>query len=202
MKGRFIFLLLILPAMEALGQFGNILDNPDFDTGIDPWSPVSNAQISWEPKIDMDSDPNSGSMLIVQVQGATNAALVLSECFPIEGGSEYTFGGRFFIDGTQPGDPGIVISGISFSSANCEGAAIDAPGTNNFVVTDEWFLKGTSFRLFSVEANSARLRISSANRTDDEFFVYADSMYFFPSSNIFRDGFESSDAGAWPELLQ
>lgn len=202
MKPGCIFLCLLLPAIVALGQNGNILGNPDFDTDIDHWTPTSDAQISWESEIDIDSDPNSGSMLIIQVQDDTDFAGVLSDCFLIEGGYEYSFGGRFYIDGTQPGDPGIVITANSYSSANCEGATIDSPGTNNFVLTDEWFLKGTSFRLFPVEANSARLRISTFNNTTDQFLVYADSMYFSNSTIILKDGFESSDTNAWSELPQ
>ena len=193
MKRGFILFWLLLPAMVVWGQNGNILDNPDFDADIDHWTPISDAQISWQPGIDIDSNPVSGSMLIIQVQDDTNSAQVWSDCFLIEGGYEYSFGGWFYIDGTQPGDPGIVILARSFSSTNCEGAAIDTPGTNNIAFTDEWFLKSTSFRLFSDEANSARLIINTFNNTNDEFFVYADSMYF-SSSTLFRDGFESRGA--------
>jgi len=202
MKPGCIFLCLLLPATVALGQNGNILNNPDFDTDIDHWTPLSDAQISWESEIDVDSDPNSGSMLITQVQDDADFAGVLSDCFLIEGGYEYSFGGRFYVDGTQPGDPRIVITANSYSSANCEGVPIDSPGTNNIALTDEWFLKDTSFRLFSVEANSARLRISIFNNTTDQFLVYADSIYFSNSTIILRDGFESSGSNARSEWLQ
>ncbi len=189
------FLAILLTAGFGAGQGGNLLDNPDFETGIDHWTAGSDAQIFWEPGWDYDGDLNSGSMLILQVEGDASSAMSLADCVPVEGNTEYILGGGFYVDGSQIGTPHILVTASLYDGSGCTGSNLPSPSTNNFALADQWFMKSTT-RVIDAAALSAMLRISVFNFSTDAFEVLADSM-FIKKTQIFEDGFESSDTSVW-----
>jgi len=186
---------ILLTAGIAAGQGGNLLDNPNFDTGIDHWTPASDAQIFWEPQWDYDGNPNSGSMLVIQVDGDADAAMSLADCVPVEGNKEYFLGGGFYVVGAQPGTPHVMVSAILYDGPDCTGSYVSSPSTNNIALVDQWFMKSTT-QVIGPAAVSAILRINVFNSTTDAFEALADSM-FIKKTHIFEDGFESSNTDNW-----
>lgn len=186
---------MMLTAGIAAGQGGNLLDNPNFDTGIDHWTPVSDAQIFWEPSWDFDGNPSSGSMLVIQVDGDADAAMSLADCVPVEGNREYFLGGGFYVVGSQPGTPHVIVSATLFDGSDCTGSYLTSPSTNNVALVDQWFVKSTT-QVIDPAAVSTMLRINVFNSTTDAFEALVDSMFII-KTQIFEDGFESSDTGYW-----
>lgn len=190
---------MMLSASIAAGQGGNLLDNPNFDTGIDYWTAESDAQIFWEPNWDFNGNPNSGSMLVIQVDGDADAAMSLAECVPVEGNKEYFLGGGFYIAGSQPGTPHVTVSAILFDGSDCTGSYLTSPSTNNAALVDQWFMKSTT-QVIDPAAVSTMLRINVFNLTTDAFEVLVDSVFIL-KTQIFEDGFESSDTGDWSSTV-
>lgn len=190
---------IMLTAGIAAGQGGNLLDNPNFDNGIDHWTPESDAQIFWEPLSDFDGNPNSGSMLVVQVDGDADAAIGLADCVPVEGNEEYILGGGFYVVGALPGTPHVMLSATLYDGPDCTGSFLASPSTNNIALVDQWFMKSTT-QVIDPAAVSARLRINVFNSTTDAFEALTDSM-FISKTQIFEDGFESSDTGRWSSAV-
>ncbi len=186
---------ILLTAGFVAGQGGNLLDNPNFDNDTDHWIAESDAQIFWEPDWDYDGDPNSGSMLVIQVDGDADAAMSLADCLPVEGNKEYMLGGGFFVDGSQTGTPHVMVSATLYDGTNCTGSYLTSPSTNNVALVDQWFMKSTT-QVIHPAAVSTMLRISVFNSTTDAFEALADSM-FLKRTQIFEDGFESSDTSFW-----
>lgn len=188
MRGLAMCLLALATGALGSARADTLVPNPDFDSGIDGWSGFSSAEISWDPGQDVDGDPGSGSVRIVQVRDDPDLAGLQSSCFAIGGGT-YDFGGWFFVDGSQPGNHGIVLGLRVFDGPDCSGALLLSPSTNNFVLADSWFIKLSADRSVPDSAVSGRLTVSVFNRSPEPFDVLADG--FFVIGRIFVDGFES-----------
>ncbi|MEN8164321.1 MAG: hypothetical protein ABFS37_09340, partial [Acidobacteriota bacterium] len=168
--------------LAATANLFQVCLKPDPLAGLSSFSdssiPITNTTESWQFEPDAD------------------AAIVLADCVPIQGDTEYHLGGRFFVQGSQPGDPHILISAILFDGPDCTGSVLTSPSTNNIALTDQWFMKSTT-RFTPAEAVSAHFRINVFNDTTDAFQVHGDTMFIIDITPVFNDGFESSDTSAW-----
>ncbi len=188
--------IVLLSAGPTAAQNWNLLNNPNFDTDLDHWTPVSDAVLFFDANNDVHGDPDSGSMVIIQIQDDVDVAAAVADCVPIESETEYTFGGRFHVTAAQPGDPGILIGLTMFDGPDCTGTILMNPGTNNHVLIDQWFLKsGTRFT--PPGALSADFHVLIFNGSTDLYQVHSDTMFVIDITPVFNDGFESSDTGAW-----
>lgn len=189
MKPSSYLLPLFLLIGPGIGHGENLLNNPNFDTGIDHWVAVSDALIGWEPGDDVNGDPKSGSMVIAQDDGDVDAAISEADCVSVVGGAEYRFGGHVYVTSGQPGTPRILIGMSLYDGHKCTGSPLISPSTSNVISSfDTWILK-TSAGVINSSALSARLHINVFNLTTDPLKISVDSMFIL-GPMMFEDGFE------------
>lgn len=182
-------LSLIILIGPGIGHGANLLKNPNFDAGIDHWVAASDALIDWDSNDDVDGDPNSGSMVIVQQDGDVDAAVSQADCVPVTGGTEHSFGGHIYVTSDQPGTPRVLMGLSLYDGPNCTGAGLISPSTSNIVSSfDTWIMKSTT-AVIDDFAVSARLRINIFNLTTEPLKIRVDSMFIL-GPMIFEDGFE------------
>jgi hypothetical protein len=200
MRAAVIAAVAILVVPSAFAQSWNLLDNPHFDTGVLHWSEASQAIITWDPSVDAFGDPDSGSVLIVQITGDIDAAVAVADCVSITPNTEYRFGGRIYVQGAQPGTPRVLVGLALYDGPGCTGSALSGPSTSNLVTTDQWMMKESSW-ITQPEAVSARFRVNIFNSTTDTFEVHGDTMFVIDNTRLFEDGFEDGNTGQWSSTL-
>lgn len=200
MKAMIGTVAILFSAVSASTQPWNLLANPNFDTGTAHWVEASDALMSWDPTADAHGSPDSGSIMVTQIAGDTDAAIIVADCVPLQGDTEYILGGRFYVDGSQPGDPHILVGASLFDGPDCTGNILTSPATNNAALTDQWFMKSTT-RLTPTEAVSAQFKINVFSSTTDAFQIHGDTMFIIDITPLFADGFESSDTSAWSDTV-
>lgn len=196
MKPMIGTVIILFSTLSASAQYSNLLNNPNFNTGIDHWIEASDAQISWDPANDAHGYPNSGSIVINQVFGDLDGASVFADCVPIQAETEVLLGGWFFVDGSEPGEPHVMIQTAIYDAPDCTGTFLQGIATNNIASTDQWFMKST-YRVIETGAVSAQFIIIAFNDSTDAFQVHGDTMFIIDLMPLFDDGFESSDTSAW-----
>lgn len=87
------------PARALITFPPNQLPNPSFDDGIEHWLGGFSVA-TWTPGVDVDEDPNSGSVQI-QVVGEAGAVRGVYSCVPITGGETHIYGAKYFIPSGQ-----------------------------------------------------------------------------------------------------
>lgn len=200
MRAVVIAAVVILIGPSAFAQSWNLLDNPSFDTGILNWTEASQAIIAWDPSFDAFEDHFLGSILMVQIAGDSDAAIVLADCVSISPNTEYRFGGRIYVQGGQPGTPHVLVGLSQYDGPGCTGSALTSPSTTNLVTTGEWMMKEGTWTTPSV-AVSARFKINIFNLTTDTFEVHGDTMFVMDNTPLFEDGFEIGDTGQWSDTV-
>jgi len=173
----------------------NLLANPDFDDGIAGWTAAADGDIAWDELTDIVGDPNSGSMVITQLSGGSNAGIAESECVEVVPDREYIFGGYFLVASGQSGTSHVLVGLSLFDDARCLGTPLTSPSSTNTAIEDTWFSKVISSVLPS-DAHSAMLHANVFNGNTDEFVVHSDHFVIEPAL-IFADGFESGDTTEW-----
>jgi hypothetical protein len=180
--------LIVAVAVPAIGPCNDsLIPNPDFDAGIEQWTPTSDAQISWEPNADVDGAPDSGAMRIRNVSGDPDSANVVSDCFDTGAGT-YDFGGWFYLDGAQPDDPRTFVTLQLFDGPGCTGNGLPSPLTDGLTVTDTWFLKSSTGNEISSDVRSSRVQAIVRNRSTEPMEALVDSLFIVVT--LFEDGFE------------
>lgn len=190
LRASALCLLAIVTCAHGGARVDVTVPNADFDAGIDGWSGVSQAEISWEPGEDFEGDPASGALRIRQVRDDTSSAWAQSACFAIGEGT-YEFGAHIFVDSAQAGNFAVLIQMVVFDGADCSGGVLASFGTTNRVVaTDVWIIKGTSERSIPAGAASAYLRVPIFNESPEPFEVLADGFFIIDTDTVFADRFE------------
>jgi len=175
----------------------NQLHNPDFDVNIESWSPSSGAILSWVGSSDVNGDPQSGAMMIVQPEDAPTAAIAVAVCGPVQEDSEYLFGGYFFVGAEETGNPSVRVQLTAFDDPFCEGNMLSSSQANATVLKERWYRNAAS-GITPSGSLSASITVEISHQTTDELLVHADSMFLFDiTTMIFYDGFESGDTRAW-----
>jgi hypothetical protein len=65
----------------SIAQAQNLVPNPDFDTGIDGWSTLSNGTIEW---VADDGSPDPGALRLRLADARGNGTEALSGCFAVD----------------------------------------------------------------------------------------------------------------------
>jgi hypothetical protein len=124
----------------AWGISQNIVVNGDFDGNVEGWKIVrgEGTQV-WDP-LDVNGDPQSGSMHLANTGSGPNPFTVSGQCLPLSPSGTYEVGANIrFASPAVPGGFGSVVVGF-FGNPCCAGtplAAESSPPVSS-TITDTW----------------------------------------------------------------
>lgn len=191
--------MLLVPSADSQ----NLIQNPNFDTEIPPWSAFSDTtgMTLWDP-FDADGSGSSGSAWVTNFapDDIVTGAGVRQTIPMVEGGQEYVFDGRVFVASGQARTADVIIE-LNFyrerTDTGCQNF-ISPPNVDEHDGTfDTWELLRV-VTTAPADAICARLFMATyKHQAGGEFEAYVDNVRLLPAS-IFADGFESGDLGGWP----
>ena len=104
----------------------NLLINPHFDTGLTGW--LITSQTSWDPSLDADGNPGSGSASGFFDSPTPNGAdAVITQCVPLTIGVTYHGGGKIFIPSHTSAAGGAFFVMVPFPTTDCSGPPPPGP---------------------------------------------------------------------------
>lgn len=175
-------------------QAENLLDNPDFDSNLNPWTGPAGAA-SWHAT-DIDGSPASGSARLVNDQaGSETETVALLQCFPVAPG-EYQYGGHALIPPAQAASGSVVVRVRGY------GASTDCSG-GTFLISGRLASETGQWSPMSGEVTISEDQLSGANGSIEfefairkteaggEFVAFVDAARFGRSPRIFADRFAS-----------
>src|SRR5260370_1101358 len=112
----------------------NLLVNPHFDTGLNGW--LITSQTAWDPTLDADGNPNSGSASGFFDSPTPNGAdSVITQCVPLTVGVTYHGGGKIFIPEHNSAAGGAFYVMVPFPTTDCSGPPPPGPIIETPLVT-------------------------------------------------------------------
>lgn len=109
-------------------------DTPDSLAVLGSWDNISGAKV-WS-SLDVDDDPNSGSVAITNAGGGQTSVFI-SQCIPVVGGEIYTYGASHLSSGenaTGRADVGI----LYYDAADCPQSGPLTFATTSGLATEVW----------------------------------------------------------------
>jgi hypothetical protein len=178
----------------------NLLTNPNFDDGVDPWSfsgPAS-AGLFASPE-DVGEASTSGS---AEVTGVASGAQVWSigQCLPFEAGTLYQIDGFARIDsGGAPTAALVVELHRDAACSSLEQLIVAGAISGDTGGAFERFESGgiTAPGGIGPSEASARVRLDVSTQASAAFTVRFDTVSFSARPLIHADGFESGDTSGW-----
>lgn len=187
---------------EVLSE--NLLTNPNFDDGLDPWSfsgPVSAGLFASSE--DAGEALTSGS---AEVTGVASGAQTwtIDQCVPVEAGTVYQMDGFARID--SGGAPAVALVVEFHSNASCSSleqlvvaAAISGDTGGVFERLESSSIEAPA--LLGQSEAFARARLVVSTQASAAFSVFFDSVSFSAWPLIHADGFESGDTSGWSSTV-
>jgi hypothetical protein len=127
-----IAMLLASQAAPLAAQ--NLLVNPHFDTGLNGW--LITSQTSWDPTLDADGNPSSGSANGFFDSPTPNGAdSVITQCVALTVGVTYHGGGKIFIAEHNSAVGGAFYVMVPFPTTDCSGPPPPGPIIETPLVT-------------------------------------------------------------------
>lgn len=173
---RWLLLPCLVIASTALAQ-GNLINNPGFDTDLSDWDNPQARSALWSD-LDSSNSPASGSALIANTGAGNNTTqLVLSQCLPASGSTEYRWGGQASVPGMQPEFVSARILILIHDTADCSGSALQVESVGSADV-DAWELVGESI-ISDSATQSIRLGLGifKPSGVDNEVSGYFDNIF-------------------------
>jgi hypothetical protein len=171
------------------------VQNPSFDTGLDPWvvEALTGSSIH-HGSVDVAGSALSGSAEIVAVD-ATGAS-TLSQCIAVSGGTGYRFGAWSQIAAVS-GAPTAEIRLEFFDNAECAGEAIGAGSSVNQTGASDW-RPASGVASAPATAIATRLLLAVGSGNPASYTARWDAAEVRRDDDvILADGFESGSTSAW-----
>ncbi len=184
----------------------NPLENPGFDTELDPWASFSeeNGIVKWN-SLDANGDPGSGSLFVGNISTGIpptgTGAGVNQNGIPMESEAFFLFTGKAFVPTGQPttADVYMVLQFYSVLGPSCTGN-LGWVSSSKLVETGEW---ETLKRIVKSRPGTQCVRVSLASYKDPpmvyQFDAYYDQVVLKPM--LFGDGFETGDTSWWSDQM-
>ena len=177
----------------------NLLDNPAFDGGLEPWvATVPDTTSLHHGAADAASAPGSGSAEIVVV-GIAGPALSLSQCVAVEGGRAYRAGAWLRVTGDDAvSPPPMGAIEVSFhADAACGTPPLTRVVGDPATGSHEWQPLATTAPA-PATARSARVLLTFDPGGAPGLVANWDEAWFgLETGVLFGDGFESGDSAGW-----
>jgi DNA-binding beta-propeller fold protein YncE len=181
----------------------NLLDNPNFDDGLDSWTTVTVPPSEFTAASDDAGGAfSSGSAALTNLSGADQTHS-LSQCVDVAAIAYpgLSLGGKARLVNTGIADPSAFAEVAYYDGAGCTGAVVGSDGPFAVVGdTGGWVPIGPNRIPLPEPAVSARVTFSLQSGTDPsaEFDGNLDDLYFGTDlTAIFEDGFETGDLSRW-----
>jgi hypothetical protein len=180
----------------SLGQ--NLVSNPDFDTDLTAWNPLSGALQMWDP-LDADSDPLSGSALVTNIDPDPNDGSGSAQCIDgLVGDWLYDVSAEFYIPSGQVETGHAYLLVQFYTGTGCSSFIGFADTDPVFSTTTDVWVARTRRVWAPAGTQSARLRLSVwKNEAGGSLDAHFDNVGFESAALVFIDGFESGDVSAW-----
>ncbi len=171
----------------------NLLNNPNFDDGLDQWTSNSVSQVLWDND-DASSAPTSGSGGFFNFYGP--ATLTLTQCIEANDTIGHAIGGKITYFASNLGDPAISFSLAAYDGTACSGTLLQTSswGHENGVSEGQyqdfqhWAGAAAGTQSIEVTLSAAVNNAGSEVHLDDLFVI----------EMLFGDGFEAGDMSQWP----
>lgn len=179
MRGFVVGVLTVLFAATGAGAASiNLIANSDFDDadGISGW--ISGAPIEWDANLDVDTDPNSGSIRIInEAEGAFIVHSASSDCVPVAE-VDYELRTWVYIPSGQANTTDGAFAFLSlYASPNCANFLESVfPEEPRVALLDQWQLYKGTVRV-PAAAQSARMGVDiSKNGAGGSFVANHDAV--------------------------
>jgi hypothetical protein len=154
--GAGLFATALLAAAPLAAQ--NLLVNPNFDGGLDGWTPDAGAGAAYSSR-DATNSQFSGSALVTNSVAGANVPLGLSQCVSLSPGAAYSISARFLIPSGQAASATARVFAQFYAGASCGGGPLGnfGNGTPKITTFDTW---GTISSGFSAATAAVSARVS------------------------------------------
>ena len=179
----------------------NLVSNPDFDSDVTGWPPLSQASIVWA-SLDSSGSPVSGSAMVTNLSTTAHDGTGARQCINgLTGGQNYRVAADILIPSGQSesGDAYILVQW--YDQPGCSSGFLGLFERPKILTStpDIWYTSASTGEA-PPGTLAARFRLSI---TKQEAFGMVDAHFdhVIMEPALFADGFESSDTSAWSTVV-
>ncbi|MCP4656095.1 MAG: hypothetical protein GY856_11835 [bacterium] len=175
----------------------HLLESPNFDNDLAPWSILAPAAVTVVHAADDAADAITSGSAELSSSGTTEATS-LYQCVPVQPKVIHGYGGWMRTDSPQGMGPQVSVWIELFASPDCVGEAIDEiVGSMVQGAVSAWQALPDGRFEPPPETRSARVHFLVETPDDGAYQVHFDDLCFAAEPHLFRDGFEGGDTNEW-----